>query len=116
MNAQNSANNLNSNIEVLLNELENLYFAAEYISNSIRFNVEEIQLLEELSSSYNEGVIICLKYFYNILNLEQFCEGMMQADLKRFLEDILFELLPDEITQKYKLYGVKDVRKDDEKQ
>lgn len=108
MSTQNNTKNLNSNIESLSNELKNLRYAVENIFKLICLNAEEIQLLEELSATYNEGIIICHKYFYNILNLEEFCEEMINADLKQFLEEHLFEHLPDEIIEKYELQNVED--------
>lgn len=110
----NSQNDISSIIEMLSNELKNLRFAAEHISKSICFNAEEIQLLEELLTAYNVGIIICHKYFYNILNLEEFCEEMVHADLKRFLEDHLFEHLPDEIIEKHELQNMENSINDDE--
>lgn len=66
------------------------------------FDVEQVERLRKDSESYSTGVKLCSKYSRGVLNLEQFCEQMVQKNLKRFLYDI-DEYLPKKIIEKYRL-------------
>lgn len=66
------------------------------------FDAEQVERLKEQSDRYNVGANLCGKYSLGILNLEEFCERMVQTDLKCFLCDIE-EYLPKKIIEKYRL-------------
>ena len=99
------AEDINSAIERLSCKLSDLSMNSLHSTNydlNYCFDAEQVERLMEESDRYNAGVNLCGKYSCGILNLEQFCEQMVQIDLKRWLYDI-DEYLPKDIIEKYHL-------------
>ncbi|XP_074034362.1 uncharacterized protein [Leptinotarsa decemlineata] len=97
--------NLDSAIRRLAWELADLSFDALHSSNydlSVCYDAEEVRKLLELSEKYELGVALCHKYSYGSGNLDEFCELMIEADLKHFLHSISV-YLPQNIIEKYQL-------------
>lgn len=99
------ARDLNTAINRLSCKLDDLSFdslhAANYDLNYCFIEVEVQRLMKDYER-YDVGSVLCKKYLYGIIKLEEFCEQMVQADLKCFLYDIE-KYLPKEVIEKYQL-------------
>lgn len=97
------AEDINSAIERLSCKLSDLSMDSLHATNydlNFCFDPEQVERLMKESDRYNAGSNLCGKYSCGILNLGQFCEQMVQIDLKHFLYDIE-TYLPKDIIEKY---------------
>lgn len=100
------ATDIKSAIERLSNALFALSNEAYHATNynmDICFNEDEIRKCLENAAKYDVGVNMCNKYMYGMLNLDEFCQKMIEVELKNFLYD-LQEYLPLETIEKFKLH------------
>lgn len=67
------------------------------------FSVEKTKMLEENYKMYRRGASICDDYLSGTLNLDEFCEKMVEIGLKSFLCSDLLDFLPYAVVVKYKL-------------
>lgn len=77
------------------------------------YDTDAQQRLMKNSEQYTTGANTCNKYTHGILNLEEFCQEMLQLDLRRFLYDIC-EYLPNDIIVKFQLNQSDDSDEEDE--
>lgn len=78
--------------------IEQLFVKLDILCLSVKteYRNENEHKQKQLISSYEEGLIICQKYFYSIYDLEKFCEEILNINLGCFLKNNL----PQEFTKK----------------
>lgn len=98
------AEDLGTAIERLSSELYALYTNSLHAANydmGFYFN-NDAELMYD-AEKYRLGVILCDRYTYGIICLDEFCEEIVTLSLKHFLYGIA-KYLPVEIIQKYQLH------------
>lgn len=104
-------------VERLGCELEAISFDRLHAANydlDYCFDSASVNSLMEESKRYCTGADLCRKYLYGILNIKEFCEQMVEAELTDFIYSI-HKYLPLEIIENYRLdqYN-KDVEEDED--
>ncbi|KAJ8913492.1 hypothetical protein NQ315_013872 [Exocentrus adspersus] len=61
--------------------------------------------------NYLLGGNLCRQYLFGVLNLEEFCQAMVNADLEKYLFEIS-NYLPGSVRNKFGLYETSDYGSD----
>lgn len=111
------AEDLDSSIHRLSNELYDLCMELVRAINCDDYclDEDEVRRLGGDSERYSDGANLCNKYLHGIVDLEEFCEQLVQMGLKRFLYTI-DEYLPKEMIEKYRLNQSDDKNEKDEEE
>ncbi|CAH1989368.1 unnamed protein product [Acanthoscelides obtectus] len=100
-----ASKDLRTAIMRLVCQLTDLMLDAEHSTNydmNICWDDNEVERIRRLARKYEEGQKLCTQYLQEDCTIDQFCNDMINYNLRSFLSEIA-RYLPPAIILKYKL-------------